>query len=308
MDRGTDGDTLRATWDGDFRPTPARQAEREWHDMRVHPGIGGVVRRVGREVHESLVRMQLGRRLDRLRFIVILGHVRSGSSMLLQVLASHPQIDGFGETHRPIRGGRSMIDMAVTVYRRLRRWRLSPSPIVLEKVLHNELMPEVGGLLSFPIHWVLVVRNPTDAVSSTCKTFGADRERARQYYRERLPRLVEQVRQIESATPGRVYLTTYETTTQRTEHELAALGQWLGLNEPLRSSYEVQRAGQGGGAGDPSENLRLGKVQPRTHAQHDQSDDLWALYKEALATLRSICASSETVDREDAKKRSTASS
>ena len=79
------------------------------------------------------------------RNLFVLGHMRSYSSLLCHILGSHPQVDGYCETHIKYRTWLDLLRL------RSRVVQLTGEPLrgryILDKVLHNTLTRGVLFLL-----------------------------------------------------------------------------------------------------------------------------------------------------------------
>lgn len=70
------------------------------------------------------------------RYILVLSHMRSYSSLLCHILGSHPQIAGYAEMHQGSRGRLDLLRLRARACRSL-GGKLD-GEFVLDKVLHNE--------------------------------------------------------------------------------------------------------------------------------------------------------------------------
>ena len=97
------------------------------------------------------------------RYLFVLGHMRSYSSLLCHILGSHPQIDGYCETHVKYRTRFDLLRL------RSRVVKLTGEPLsgryVLDKVLHN--YPLASSILRSPNTLsIVLVRRPVPTVQS----------------------------------------------------------------------------------------------------------------------------------------------
>src|SRR3569833_3463785 len=96
--------------------------------------------------------------------LFILSHMRSYSSVLSHVLGSHPQIDGYCETHLRYRFSFDLLRL---------KWRvrkLTGEPLrgryVLDKILHNYAV--ATAILDNPrTRGIILLRQPVDVVQSS---------------------------------------------------------------------------------------------------------------------------------------------
>jgi hypothetical protein len=195
------------------------------------------------------------------RYLFVLGHMRSYSSLLCHILGSHPQIDGYCETHVKYRTRLDLLRL------RSRVVKLTGEPLrgryVLEKMLHNYAF--APSILRSPRTFAIVlVRQPIPAVQSIVNMglhYGAvawhrDLDTVVRYYEERLARLVRLADELR----GRVMFMEAETMLSRTSDVLHGIGGLLDLSEPLRSDYRRFAHTGEGGFGDPGETITTGRV------------------------------------------------
>src|SRR5262245_8745309 len=95
--------------------------------------------------------------------LFVLSHMRSYSSLLSHVLGSHPEIDGYCETHLRYRWGLDLWHLRRKVQ------RLTGEPLrgryVLDKILHD--YPIARGILaSQHTRAVFLLREPADVIQS----------------------------------------------------------------------------------------------------------------------------------------------
>ncbi len=271
-------------------PGIAQRESNQWEKLAIRPGLTGIARHCGRLLHAAAIEWQLRQRLKQIQYVLILGHMRSGSSMLTQVLCSHPEIAGFGETHTTYRGARDLLTAGKSVYARLRRWRVRQRYVV-DKVLHTELLPEIEPLKLLPVKWMVLVRNPADAIAGMMRTFSMSREAAAAYYRARLEAMEAQVGRLAGASKIPVLLTTYEWLTSDPQRELDTISGFFRLAEELRPRYMVQKGAQSPGAGDPSDVLRAGTILPRKTADLPGCEEMLLQYESWIERMQGLCIS-----------------
>lgn len=195
------------------------------------------------------------------RYLFVLGHMRSYSSLLCHILGSHPQIDGYCETHVKYRTRLDLIRLRSRVAKftgeRLR------GRYVLDKVLHNyPLTPTV--LRSRQTYSVVLLRRPVPTVQSIVNmglhysdvAWYRDLESVTRYYEERLAALVRQAEELR----GRVLFVEAESLLSQTPDVLQRVAELLELEEPLRADYRRFAHTGERGFGDPSEAISAGRV------------------------------------------------
>jgi hypothetical protein len=204
------------------------------------------------------------------RYLFVLGHMRSYSSLLCHILGSHPQVDGYCETHVKYRTRFDLLRL------RSRVVKLTGEPLrgryVLDKVLHN--YPLASSILRSPNTLsIVLVRRPVPTVQSIVNmglhysdiAWYRDLDAVTRYYEERVAALVRLADELR----GRVMFLEAETLLSRTGDVLQSTGRFLQLSEPLQSDYKRFAHTGEGGFGDPSEAITTGRVtnaarEPRT--------------------------------------------
>jgi len=202
------------------------------------------------------------------RSLFVFGHMRSYSSLLCHILGSHPEIDGYCETHIKYR---SYFDLL-----RLRRRvvKLTGEPLrgryVLDKVLHD--YPLARSILrSRSARAVVLLRKPKATVRSIMNmglrysdiAWYRDLDAVARYYETRLHSLVHLADQMQ----GRILLLEAEELLSDTVAVLWRLGSFLELREPLQSSYRRFAHTGEAGYGDPSPTLAKGEVTRERESQ-----------------------------------------
>jgi hypothetical protein len=201
------------------------------------------------------------------RYLFVLGHMRSYSSLLCHILGSHPQVDGYCETHVKYRTRFDLLRL------RSRVVKLTGEPLrgryVLDKVLHN--YPLASSILRSPNTLsIVLVRRPVPTVQSIVNmglhysdiAWYRDLDAVTRYYEERVAALVRLADELR----GRVMFLEAETLLSRTGDVLQNIGRFLELSEPLQSDYKRFAHTGEGGFGDPSETITTGRV---TNAARD---------------------------------------
>jgi len=229
-------------------------------------------------------------RLDRLRMLLIVGHMRAGSTLLVHLLCSHEEIAGAGELHIHYRRRHDFARAAWQVYRPLGLSALHSS-WVLDKVLHDyvdepALLARCGGRL------IVLVRRPQEALPSILDRgleLAPDPRGALEYYKGRLATC----RSLFRMHPDALRLSvTYEELVSATRPTLERLERFLRLPSPLRSTYDYLPTTGRRRLGDDSETIWEGRVVERRGRRYrsEVDDDLIAeaerAFQETLEELR----------------------
>lgn len=199
--------------------------------------------------------------MARRRYLFVLGHMRSFSSLLCHILGSHPQVDGYCETHIKYRSRWDLLRL------RSRVVRLTGEPLrgryVLDKVLHN--YPLSASILSSRrTRSIVLLRRPVPTLQSIVNmglhysdvAWYRDMESVASYYEERLAVLVL----LAESLRGRVIFLEAEKLLSQTADVLSSLARVLDLDEPLHSDYRRFAHTGERGFGDPSEVISTGRL------------------------------------------------
>jgi hypothetical protein len=234
------------------------------------------------------------------RYLFVLGHMRSYSSLLCHILGSHRQVDGYCETHIKYRTRWDLMRL------RSRVVRLTGEPLrgryVLDKVLHN--YPLAASILRNPnTRSIMLLRRPVPTLQSIVNmglhysdiAWYRDMDAVASYYEERLAALMALAEQLQ----GRVMFVEAEQLLNETAEVLAGLARVLDLDEPLLADY--RRFAHTGelGCGDPSEAISTGHInhaasEPRTAVAvpPELAARLQSAYETCAAALRGSSRSS----------------
>jgi hypothetical protein len=193
--------------------------------------------------------------------LFVLSHMRSYSSLLSHVLGSHPEIDGYCETHLRYR-------FAFDLWRlRSKVKRLTGEPLrghfLLDKTLHN--YPIAHGILVNPrTRAVFLLREPADVIQSIIH-MGTHLDPLEQntnvgqvtsYYEARLRRLAE----LAPVLAERAAFLPSEALLTNTDDALEFLRAFLELRQPLERRYRSFAKTGAPGFGDPSPAIRSGEI------------------------------------------------
>jgi hypothetical protein len=192
-------------------------------------------------------------RWQEFRYVFVLAHVRSGSSLLAHVLASHPDFVGAGESNIPYR---TPADFPMLILRTcwLLRQPVLHGKYIVDQINHDsKLTDEV--LCSQLLHkCVILIRAPESALKSIMNLFSCEEGVALESYVNRLNTLARYGMLLRD----RALLVEYDDLVDHTEEILAALTRFFGMERAFTSNYNTHHAT--GRAGDPSDNIRSGRI------------------------------------------------
>ncbi len=200
------------------------------------------------------------------QFVFIVGHQRSGSTLLTHILSSHPNVTGYGETLMHYKSARDLNRLvhATSVVNR----RVLVRPYALDKVLHNDLLCD-AILRDERCRFIFLLRQPDRAIQSHIRQMVAwnthpnmgpeDRQSsAFNYYESRLPMVEQEALGIDD-TRRRVFLT-HDQLMGRTSEVFRMLEDFLDLDTPLTERYSLTRRTGAFGSGDTSQYIRSGFI------------------------------------------------
>jgi hypothetical protein len=192
-------------------------------------------------------------------YVFVLGHMRSGSSLLHHILVSHPDLLGCGERNAAYNTADDLYRLHLAARRHRRAYWRSYRYLV-DQINHDRFVPRADFLNRHRIRTVFLIREPVGALSSMVrvlgKHYGMTLEEAVEYYGGRLERLVDYAQALDD--PERGALVTFNALVERVEPTLAQLQRFLGLQTGFSPNYQVFDFT--GKRGDPGLNIRQGAV------------------------------------------------
>lgn len=207
------------------------------------------------------------------QFLFILGHMRSGSTLLCHLLCNADDIIGFGETHSDYRRRSDLAKLLVSVGRHtgkaFRQYRY-----VLDKIVGTQHVLNAAVLTDRRTRYVFLVREPLATIASIVamrRQFHDETPHqllrfATRHYTERLAQLLRLAETIDDR--DRCLLLTHQQLLAETPVAFRALEEFLDLRSPLREDYKIMPTTGQPGIGDPSPNIRLGKIARSLPRQH----------------------------------------
>jgi hypothetical protein len=204
-------------------------------------------------VHRAAVKVILALARRRYKYVFILSHMRSGSTLLSHLFASHPDFSAAGETHVTYRSATDLPELLLVTCQWLHKLQLR-APYVVDQINHNRLV--ATEMLSSPLidKCVILTRSPEGTVPSLLKLYDWQEVQAVDYYVDRLAALAAYGRILGQ----RAILVDYDDLVDRTEDSLAALTEFFGASVPFAPTYVERRST--GRSGDPSSNIHAGRI------------------------------------------------
>ncbi|NEQ54701.1 MAG: sulfotransferase family protein [Leptolyngbya sp. SIO3F4] len=201
------------------------------------------------------------------RFLLLLSHMRSGSSLLTHLLTTNPEVIGYGETHINYNDANDFKVLLKKVYWQAQDFRTlgdarnlrMQHQYVMDKVLHNKKFLDHEFLTSEQVYAIFLLREPERSLASIADLKPHwNQHDAIEYYAERMAMLVEYARLIN--TQRRTLVLTYEQMLDDTPKVLGTLQQFLHTQAPFTEEYKVLKTTGMRGVGDPKGNIKAGKI------------------------------------------------
>lgn len=196
------------------------------------------------------------------RYVFLLSHMRSYSTLLSHVLGSSPEIAGYTESHVKYHRRSDLLRLRWRVGRALKRW--PTGRYLLDKQLYNamHLPRQVEELPGFRA--LIFIREPADTLASIRRLAGKERaapwyrdwDAVARYYCGRAHALAAHG----VVLGARALAFRAETIVEDAPGLFDAIEAHLGLVAPLTSQYRVQPLTGRGGHGDPGEWIHAGRI------------------------------------------------
>jgi hypothetical protein len=230
-------------------------------------GLGGgldLPKKALRPAFHRAIRLTASLTEHRYSYVLVLAHMRSGSTLLSHIIGSHPQFCYGGETYRNYRTAADLPNLVIEACQRLHKVWLNVTYIV-GQINHAIISEET--LKSPRIYkCVILIRSPEATIKSRVATPyapgmpGMAEKEALEYYVKRLSDLVGYARVLKE----QALFLEYADLQDHAEETVAALTSFFGVTCPFKTRYEMFR--MTGGHGDPSGNIRAGRIiQPKPH-------------------------------------------
>lgn len=226
-------------------------------------------------------------------FVFISSTPRSGSTLLSNILCSHPDICGYGETHTIYRSPADLSVLVGRVYWGNRQFLQMRERFVLEKIVWSRML-HPDALNDAVVRWIYLLRDPASTLRS-CMEYPAlnwDETRALAYYEHRLGKLQKDARHYHSQGHRAIFLT-YEQLASNPQATLKTLSRFLDLGSGIEPRYGLPRVRTGG---DQSERIEAGQIiaEPRQYRTELSATALaraLEVHAECSAVLRRHCES-----------------
>ncbi len=204
------------------------------------------------------------------KFIFLCSHMRSGSSLLTHILASNPEIIGYGETHINYSLETDLKQLVNKVYSKTKSYKMNEN-YVLDKVLHNNKFEDYSFLSSDHIKTIFLLREPKRTLSSILllKPHWTPQQ-ALHYYCDRISKLEDYAQLIDDKNSS--LLVTYEQIVDHSTQVFDTLQNFLNTKEGFSEEYQVMKTTGIKGVGDSSVNIKAGKIIKTSKSQEVEID------------------------------------
>jgi hypothetical protein len=202
----------------------------------------------------TVSRINIILRKNHYRYVFILGHVRSGSSLLAHILANHQDIVGAGESHITYRTASDLPNLVLKTSELLHR-PIIRETYVVDQINHPYVADDV--LLSDQLYKsVILLREPVRTLKSMVSLSVWHEKQALDLYISRL----ESLSRYGLLLGNQALLIEYDDLVDQISTTLTALTRFLNLDSPLMETYTTHRQTGRAGWGDPSENIKSGRI------------------------------------------------
>ncbi len=216
------------------------------------------------------------------RYLFILAHMRSYSSLLSHILGSHPEICGYFETRLSYVGLKDFLRLRYC----LRDCDRRNFKYFLDKILHNKHIIADKYLKKGNIKFIFLLRSPVDTVPSIVnmnrgKGLDMSYAKAAEYYMARLDRLNYYWGNIDSK--NKIFLKS-EDILENTDNFLKRVQEFLELEDSLKKEYNIFEKTAKKGRGDTSDNIKKGIIVKKKNvyefeAEAELRERLWKKYE-----------------------------
>lgn len=197
------------------------------------------------------------------KYIFVVSHMRSYSSLLCHILGSNPEISGYAESNSSYSNKHQLSHLHEFV--RETTGKLDLSPYILDKILHSywEICEDI--LKDKQFRFIFLLRPPGETICSILSminNFSSEKPQpdqinsAVQHYQSRLKQMMGML----SRVSGNALFIPANDIVNNTEKSLSDLTDWLDLKKPLNRTYRIFSHTGKPSYGDISANIQKGEV------------------------------------------------
>ena len=198
------------------------------------------------------------------KYLFVLGHMRSRSTLLSHILGSNPNICGHGELHHAYLHPLSLMKIRLDL--NLDSDEPLKNKYLLDKLLHNRNIVSDKVLETIQPKVIFLIRQPESALKSIINMGRKGRDAglaqyepvdgALDYYVSRLAMLEMYANKLQ----GNYFFIESDELINQPDDMLARLSVWLELEQPLDKNYSIFHNTGKAGTGDMSKNIKSGKI------------------------------------------------
>jgi len=193
------------------------------------------------------------------KYVFIMGHMRSGSSLLSHLIMNSSECSGIGESNMTYLDKRDFTKLAIKCRLSSKRY-FKKIRYFVDQINHNQKL-DFSSFSSNAFIPIIIYRKPLATISSIVRLsneyYGGNfsPKRATEYYINRLNYLGEYIKH--HGVPN-ICIIEYEDLINNSIVTLSKLSLHLSLQSPLTSKYRTYT--HSGTKGDPSANIQKGKI------------------------------------------------
>lgn len=223
------------------------------------------------------------------KYIFIVGHMRSGSTLLSHILISSKEVYGTGETNRVYHNIEDLKKLSL-MNRVYDPTKIFSGKFFLDQINHNHMLPDIDSLSSFDIKFIFLYREPHDTITSILnlsRDFYEDKwsqQMAEDYYISRLDHM-KNILKIQVQKSNFILLS-YDELVNQSDQSLYGISQFLELENVLKSTYK--RFAFTGKRGDPSKKIHSGDIVRKKNkniSKESVSEEVWKAYHDFLNVI-----------------------
>jgi hypothetical protein len=192
-----------------------------------------------------------------LNMLFIQCHMRSGSSLLVHILNSHPKIIGYGETHNRYCNEASFGETAFKIYRLFKKLPIDEE-YILDKIVQSHYVKDVN--LFNKVKTIFLIRSPLQALPSIHKLnpYKYTPSVTFDYYAERMENIQKTTLNLD---PELWTYVTYNELINNQDKPFRRIEKLLKLDAKLSGKYETMWSTGVRHIGDGSQQIQKGRIE-----------------------------------------------
>jgi len=193
------------------------------------------------------------------KYVFIMGHMRSGSSLLSHLIMNSSECSGIGESNMTYLDNSDFTKLAIKCRLSSKRY-FKKIRYFVDQINHNQKL-DFSSFSSSAFIPIIIYRKPLATISSIVRLsneyYGGNfsPKRATEYYINRLSYLGEYIKY--RGVPNTCIIE-YDNLVNNSSNTLAKISHHLSLQSPLTSEYRTYT--HSGTKGDPSANIQKGMI------------------------------------------------